>query len=135
MDSWLGFWHRIPIQRRKRVVLFTAATLGLLLTLWAARSVLGLYMIGLLLAYVLAPAVRAMQRGIEWLGNKTRLRFLARGARSVSIIISYLLLIAAVAGFISMVVPIVLREAEQLWAAREVIWKQISAWFDQVVQQ
>ncbi len=135
MDGWLGFWHRIPIQRRKRIALLTATMLAVFLTLWAARSVLGLYMIGLILAYVLAPAVKALQRGIEWLGNKTRLRFLARGARGVSIIISYLLLIAAVVGFISMVVPIVLREAEQLWEAREVIWKQMSTWFEQVLRQ
>lgn len=135
MDSWLGFWHRIPIQRRKRIALFTAAMLAVSLTLWAARSVLGLYMIGLVLAYVLAPAVSALQRGIVWLGNKTRLRFLAHGARAASILISYLLLIAVVAGFISMVVPIMTREAVQLWAAREVIWEQVSAWFEQVLQQ
>jgi predicted PurR-regulated permease PerM len=135
VGSWFGFWHGIPIQRRKRIALLTAATLTVLLTLWEARTVLGLYVIGLILAYVLEPAVNTMQRGIEWLGNKTRLRFLRRGARSVSIIISYLLLIAAVAGFISLVVPIVLREAEQLWAAREVIGRQISAWFEEVLQQ
>ena len=135
MGSWLGFWHRIPIQRRKRIALFTAAMLAMVLTLWAARSVLGLYMVGLILAYVLAPAVKALQHGLEWLGNKVRLRFLARGARGVSIIISYLLLIAAVVGFISMVVPIVVGEAEQLWETREVIWKQISIWFEQVVRE
>jgi len=135
VGSWFGFWHQIPIQRRKRIALFTAAMLAVLLTLWEARTVLGLYVIGLILAYVLEPGVNAVQRGIRWLGNKTRLRFLARRARSVSILISYLLLIAAVAGFISLVVPIVLREAEQLWAAREGIWKQISAWFEQILQQ
>jgi len=135
VGSWLDFWHRIPIQRRKRIGLFTAAVLAVFLTLWAARSVLGLYMIGLILAYVLAPAVRALQRGIEWVGNKMRLRFLARGARGISIIISYLLLIAAVAGFFSMVVPIVLREAEQLWATRVVVGEQVSRWFEQILQQ
>ncbi len=38
------FWQRIPVQRRKRIVLFALAAITVGLTLWAARSVLGLYM-------------------------------------------------------------------------------------------
>jgi predicted PurR-regulated permease PerM len=135
VGTWLGFWHEIPIQKRKRIVLFTLAVLIVLATLWAARSVLGLYVIGLVLAYILAPVVNFVQRGIVWLGEKTHLGFLRQAARSLGIILSYLLLIALAAGFVSMVVPIVVREAEQLWAARDAIWGQVSMWFDQISEQ
>lgn len=133
--GWFVFWRRVPIQRRKRILLFSVAVLAVLATLWAARSVLGLYIIGLVLAYILAPVVDSVQRGIDWVGEKVRLGFLRRAARSLSIVISYLLVIALVAGFVSMVVPIVVREAEQLWAAREGIWNQVSIWFEQISQQ
>lgn len=135
MSTWLGFWHRIPNQKRKRIVLFAVSVAVVFATLWAARSVLGLYLIGLILAYILAPVVDAIQRAIDWVGGKTHLNFLHRVARSLGIVLSYLLLIALAAGFVSMVVPIVVREAEQLWAAREGIWAQVSVWFERVVEQ
>lgn len=135
MSGWLGFWYRIPIQKRKRIVLFSAAVALVFATLWAARSVLGLYIIGLILAYILAPVVDFIQRGIDWLGGKLHFGFLRRAARSLGIVLSYLLLIALAAGFVSMIVPIVVREAEQLWAAREGIWDQVSMWFEQVAEQ
>ncbi len=135
MAGWFSAWHEIPIQKRKRIVLFSLSVLAVAATLWAARSVLGLYIVGLVMAYILAPAVDFFQRGIQWIGTKTRLRFLSRVARSLSIVFSYLLLIALAAGFVSMVIPIVVREAEQLWAAREGIWNQVSIWFEQISRQ
>jgi predicted PurR-regulated permease PerM len=135
LNGWLGFWWRISLQKRKRIVLFALAVFVVLLVLWSARSVLGLYIIGLVLAYLLSPIVDAIQRGIDWVGNKVHLGFLSRISRSASIILSYLLLIALAAGFVSMVVPIVVREAVQLWETREKIWGQASTWFDLIVEQ
>lgn len=135
MSGWFDFWYRIPIQRRKRIALVFAATTGLFLMLWAARSVLGLYVIGLVLAYVLAPVVDLLQRGIAWIGTKTRLRFLARAARGLGIVISYLLLVSAIAGFVALVVPIVSREAQGLWMAAPGIWRTVSSWFEELLQQ
>ena len=45
----MNFWLRIPVQRRKRLILFVTSVAIVLGTLWAARSVLGLYFIGLVL--------------------------------------------------------------------------------------
>lgn len=135
MNGLFGFWHRITPQRRKRLLLYVLAVIVVLATLWAARSVLGLYFIGVVLAYILAPVVDAIQKGIRWIAYKTHLGFLRKAARSLGIVISYLLLISMIAGFISLVIPIVMREAQQLWDAREVIWSQISRWGEDVLAQ
>ena len=124
------FWQRIPVQRRKRIALFVAAAILVGTTLWAARSVLGLYMIGLLLAYILAPLVGLIQRGLEWSARTTHLRFLAKAARSLAILLSYLLVVGLIAGFIALVVPIVSKEAQQLWDAREAIWGKLTEWWE-----
>ena len=135
MSGAFEFWQRIPVQRRKRIVLFALAVAVVFLTLWAARSVLGLYLIGLVLAYVLAPIVSAVQRGVEWVADRLHLRFLRRAARAIGILISYLLLVALIAGFIALVVPIVVREGQQLWDQREVIWDRVSQWAEDAFAQ
>lgn len=135
MNGLSSFWHRIPLQRRKRLVLFTLATLLVIAVLVAARGVLGIYLVGLLLAYLLAPIVDAIQRGIEWLAVKIRFGFLRRLARSLSILISYLMLTAVIVGFFALVVPMVMRESQQLWEAREGIWDQVTKWADDLVEQ
>ncbi len=109
-------------------MLFALAAITVGLTLWAARSVLGLYIVGLVLAYILAPLVGAVQRGIEWLARVTRLKFLGKAARSLAILISYLAVAALIAGFIALVVPIINREAQQLWAGRNAIWGKLTEW-------
>lgn len=135
MGAGPWFWQRIPVQRRKRIVLFAVATVAVLLTLWAARSVLGLYLVGLLLAYILAPVVSGIEAGIDWIAKTTRLRFLGRAARSLAIIVSYLLVAALIAGFIALVVPIITREAQQLWSARDGIWDTLTEWGEDVFQR
>ncbi len=135
MEGVFRFWQQIPVQRRKRIILFALATLVVFVTLWAARSVLGLYFLGLVFAYILAPVVDIIQRGIEWVSRKTRLRFLGKAARSLGIIFSYLLLVSLIAGFIALVVPIVTGEAQQLWGARDVIWQHVSKWVESAIAQ
>lgn len=135
MSGLLGFWQRIPIQRRKRIALFVLATMIVVATLWAARSVLGLYFIGLILAYLLGPIVDAIEAGMLWLADKAKLGFLRRIARSTSIMLTYLLLISLIVGFIALVVPMIVRESQQLWEARNRIWEQISVWGEGVLEQ
>ncbi len=135
MNGLFGFWHRIPIQRRKRTVLFTLATLIVVFVFLAARWVLGIYVVGLLLAYLLAPVVKVLEQGIGWFADRIRLRLLRRMARSLGILISYLMVTALLVGFFSLVVPIVVREGRQLWAAREAIWDQATQWAEDLVAQ
>ncbi|MGC9348169.1 MAG: AI-2E family transporter [Anaerolineae bacterium] len=135
MDGLFGFWLDIPRQRRKRIVLFAVAVATILLTLWAARSVLGLYFVGIILAYILGPLVDGVQSGIEWLAERIHFGFLRRGARSLSIVIISLLLIAAIVGFVYLVIPIVAREAEALWGARESIWERVSNLANRLIQE
>lgn len=135
MNGLFGFWHRIPPQRRKRIVLFALGMLLVFVVLWAARGVLGIYFVGLLLAYLLAPIVDILQRGIAWIATKVHFGFLKRIARTLSVLFSYLLLAAAIVGFIALVVPIVSRESQQLWESRQGLWDQITVWVDDITLQ
>jgi predicted PurR-regulated permease PerM len=67
--------------------------------------------------------------------GKIRFGLLRRLARTLSIVISYLLLTAVLVGFVALVVPIVARESQQLWEAREGIWDQVTVWADDIVAQ
>jgi predicted PurR-regulated permease PerM len=135
MNVFFGFWHRIPIQRRKRITLFSLAVFIVLLVFVAARMVLGFYALGLLLAYLLAPLVRLFERAIAWFAIKIRFGLLRRMARALAILLSYLVLVAVLVGFVSLVVPIVSREARQLWETREGIWDQATEWAEDIVAQ
>ncbi len=121
----MALWRQMTPQHRKRFILWAISALVVLVTLWLARKVLGLYFIGLALAYLLAPVVDWVQHGIQWFADKIHFKFLYRRARGLSILISYLLLIGVIAGFFAIAVPIILNEAEELWSRREVIWTQI----------
>ncbi|MBN1876683.1 MAG: AI-2E family transporter [Anaerolineae bacterium] len=135
MNRFISPWMNQSSQRRKRLLLFFAAILLVLGILWASRSVLGLYFIGLLFAYILSPVVDWLQRGLEWIGKHRWLRFFYKKARSLSIIITYLLLLAVIAGFIALVVPIIVREASSLWEARESIWDNVYRFGEDVFER
>ena len=95
-------------QRRNRLLLWAALILLLLGLLWAARGVLFPYALGLLLAYILLPLV-------NWLDRHMPARFRKWGiARPLSILLTYLLLIAIAAGVVAFIVPIVVDQAEIL---------------------
>jgi predicted PurR-regulated permease PerM len=77
-------------------------------TLWAARNVLLPYILGLVLAYLLFPLV-------HWLDGHMPARFHKWNlARPLSIIVTYLLLIAIVVGLVAFVVPIVAEQIDVL---------------------
>mgnify|MGYP006299920679 CR=1 FL=1 len=121
----MNLWRQMSPQHRKRFILWAISALVVLVTLWLARKVLGLYFIGLALAYLLAPVVDGVQHGIEWFANRIHFQFLYKRARGLAIFISYLLLIGVIAGFFAVAVPIIMNEAEDLWSRREVIWHEI----------
>jgi predicted PurR-regulated permease PerM len=122
-------------QRRKRFILWALTSFVILLVLFLARNVLGLYIIGIILAYILAPLVDRLQDWLTWVADRIRFKFLLKNARGISIIISYLLLIGLIAGFVSLVVPVVSNEATELWERRETIWEQITRVAESLFEQ
>jgi len=135
MTSLGEAWRRIPLSRRKQLILLLVSALTIGLIIWGARRVLAPYMFGLLLAYVLAPLVRIVERGILWLTRWRYLRFLRRAARPLAIGFVYLLLIATLVGFFSILVPLLIDQGKALWEAREVIWNFITRFGEDLVEQ
>jgi predicted PurR-regulated permease PerM len=94
--------------RQKRLLLWVA--LGVLIgwMIWAARSVLIPYLIGLVLAYLLLPIVNWFDRHIPDRLHKWGI------SRAISIILAYLLAIALVTGIFAFVVPIIVQQVNVL---------------------
>ncbi len=128
-------WTQMSGERKRRTVLLAVQFIFLGSILWATRGTLLPYVFGLVLAYLLSPVVAFIERGFMWLSKRRRMGFLKRPARLLSIILSYLLLIALIAGFIALVVPMARAQAVSLWDARESIWKALSGWGESVIQQ
>ena len=94
--------------RQKRALLWVA--LGLLVggMIWAARAVLLPYILGLVLAYLLLPLV-------NWLDHHMPARFHTwQIARLLSILLTYLVLIALIVGFFAFAVPIIAQQVNNL---------------------
>ncbi|MDF1515951.1 MAG: AI-2E family transporter [Anaerolineae bacterium] len=131
----MSFWSSLSKQRRKRMILWLVASFFILLVLFLARRVLGLYLIGIILAYILAPMVDKLQKWLTDFGLRIRFKFLQKNARGISIIISYLVLIGIIAGFVSLVFPVISNEAKDLWERRDAIWAQIKRVADSAFEQ
>jgi predicted PurR-regulated permease PerM len=87
--------------RQKRAILWVGMGLLVGWVIWAARSVLLPYLLGLVLAYLFLPLV-------NWLDRHMPDRIHAwRVARPLSIVLTYLLVIALVAGIVAFFVPLV----------------------------
>ncbi|HOT92390.1 MAG TPA: AI-2E family transporter [Anaerolineae bacterium] len=135
MSSIGDAWRRIPISRRKQLILVLVALVIIGLAVWTARTVLIPYIFGLVLAYVLAPLVRFFERGFLWLSRRRHLRFLRRAARGLAIGLVYLLVLATLVGFFSVFVPMLIDQGKALWAARDTIWRYIYRLGENVVEQ
>lgn len=135
MGRLLDAWYEVPIQRRKRWVLTLAGAALLVAVIWAARAVLLPYILGLALAYFLSPTIKWIERELQALGSHKGLRFLHPAARPLAILFAYILLIALLVGFFSMVVPLVVEQAVALWEEREVIWDYVSGVADDALEQ
>jgi len=135
MTSLGEAWRRIPLSRRKQLILLLVSALAVGAIVWGARRVLAPYVFGLLLAYVLAPFVRILERAILWLSRRRYLRFLRRAARPLAIGLVYLLLIAMLVGFFSILVPLLIEQGKALWEAREAIWNFITRFGEDLLEQ
>ncbi len=128
-------WRRIPVSRRKQLILVLVALVIIGLAIWTARTVLIPYIFGLVLAYVLAPLVRFFERGFLWLSRRRHLRFLRRASRGLAIGLVYLLVLATLVGFFSVFVPMLIEQGKALWAARDTIWRYIYRLGENIVEQ
>lgn len=135
MGILLERWLEIPAQRRKRLVLVFAALIFLCVVLWRARTVLAPFMVGLVLAYLLAPVVKVIERSWRWVGARRRLRFFRRTARPIALVLTYLLVISFMVGFSALVVPLVVQQGQSLWVEREKVWNYLTGLGDSVVEQ
>jgi predicted PurR-regulated permease PerM len=110
--------------RQKRLILWLALGLLIAWMLWAARSVLLPYILGLVLAYLLLPLV-------NWLDGRMPTRFHNwRLARPLSIVITYLLLTAIMVGLVAFVVPIVAEQIDVLIENWPQLVNQVDNWWE-----
>ncbi|MFN2283350.1 MAG: AI-2E family transporter [Anaerolineae bacterium] len=135
MSAVADAWRRIPVSRRKQMVLVLLSLLVLFLIVWTARTVLVPYVFGLILAYVLAPLIRFFERGFLWLSRQRYLGFLKRPARGLAIGLVYLLVLAILIGFFSVFVPVLIDQGKALWETRDTIWEYIYQLGEDVVEQ
>jgi predicted PurR-regulated permease PerM len=87
--------------RQKRAILWIAVGILVAGVIWAAQNVLLPYLLGLVLAYLLLPLVNWLDRHMPPRLHKWHL------ARPLSILLTYLLVIAVVAGIVAFFVPLV----------------------------
>ncbi|MBN1486456.1 MAG: AI-2E family transporter, partial [Anaerolineae bacterium] len=130
-DAWL----RIPAARRKQLFLLIIAIFVLLIILWAARGVLAPYVIALVFSYLLVPVVDLLEKGWRWVGSHRYLGFLKKIARPLSIVITYLVVIALVVGFFSSFVPLIIEQSKQLWEERDTVWEYLYDFGSKAVAQ
>lgn len=118
-------------QQRKRIALLLVATLLSLWLLWRARGALFPYIVALVLAYLMLPAVNLFDRWLQRAIRHPRL------TRPLAIVVVYLISAGVVALFVSAVVPVVSAQFRLLWdnrleliaeiqkpASRLVLWYQ-----------
>jgi predicted PurR-regulated permease PerM len=120
--------------RQKRLLLWLMLGLLVVSVVWAASNVLLPYLLGLVLAYLLLPVV-------NWLARRMPRRLHAWGlARPLSILITYVALIALFAGVVAFIVPIVVDQVEiliknwpDLTARVEDLWEQGLGWYTETL--
>lgn len=135
MSVLIERWLEIPGPRRWRLVLVFLGSVVLGAILWRTRAVLAPFVVGLLLAYLLAPLVKLIERGWRWIGARRRLRIFRRTARPIALVMTYLLVIATLVGFSALVVPLVVQQGQMLWAEREKVWTYLTDLADSAVAQ
>jgi predicted PurR-regulated permease PerM len=94
--------------QQKRLLLWLALGLLVIWLIWAAMDVLIPYFVGAVVAYLLLPLV-------NWLHRHMPSRLQAWGvARAIAIVITYLLVIALIAGIFAFLVPIIIEQINVL---------------------
>ena len=108
--------------RRNRLLLWLALALLVGGMLWAARSVLLPYILGLVLAYLLFPLV-------NWLDRHMPRRLQAwHLARPLAILLTYLLVIIAVGGLIAFFVPLIIEQVNILIENWPALSQRVQDW-------
>ena len=108
--------------RRNRLILWVAFFLLVGGMIWAARGVLLPYVLGVVLAYLLLPLV-------NWLDRHMPGRLRAwRVARPLAIVVTYVLLILLIAGFIAFFVPIFVDQVNTLIQNWPTLTKTVQDW-------
>ena len=109
-------------QRRKRLLLWLALALLVAGVLWISRQVLLPYVVGLVLAYLLLPLV-------NWLYNHMPARFRQwRIDRPLAIILTYVVLLAILAGFLAFAVPLLVDQVNYLIQNWPTLAEQAQDW-------
>lgn len=118
LEQWRS-WSR---PRRLRFVFNGAVALLVLAILYQARGALTPFIVGLVGAYLLLPGVNWVQRHLP--------RPLSQrpGGRALAILLVYLVVLGLVVGFFALIVPVIVRQVEQLIANREQIVATILSW-------
>ncbi len=111
--------------RRKRVFLWLGFGLLVVVLVWASRRVLLPYALGLVLAYILLPFV-------NWLDRHTPAKFQSwKVSRPLAIFVTYLLLVAIVAGIVAFLVPIIGEQVRNLIDGWPDLVRQFQEWGEQ----
>ena len=110
--------------KRNRLLLWAALACWSAVMIWAARKVLLPYIVGLVLAYLLLPLVNWLDRHMP--ARLHNWRF----ARPLSILLTYLLLFALVAGIVAFFVPIVVDQVQVLIENWPSLASRVEDWGD-----
>ena len=109
-------------QRRNRLLLIVGL-LGLVcVALWLARGALFPYLLGLVLAYLMLPLVNRLDQVCQRVIKRPHL------ARPIAILLVYLMTIALVVAFFSVVAPVAGGQFRVLWLNRDVLMLRLQAW-------
>ncbi len=122
--------------RQKRIFLWLALALLVILVVWAAWRVLLPYILGLILAYLLLPVV-------DWLEEHMPRRLQDwKISRALSIVITYLALIALLAGIVAFVVPIAVDQTRvfienwpSLTSSVQELWSEGLGWYEETIPE
>jgi predicted PurR-regulated permease PerM len=100
----------LPRQRRNRLLLWLALAVLVILLLWVARGVLLPYILGLVMAYFLMPLVNWLDRHMPARLRRWHI------SRALAIVLTYVLLLAILAGLVAFVVPMLTQQIDYLVA-------------------
>jgi predicted PurR-regulated permease PerM len=98
----------LPTQRRNRLLLWLALAVLVSMLLWAARGVLLPYILGLVMAYFLLPLVNWLDRHMPARLRRWHI------SRTLAIVLTYLLLLAVLAGLVAFAVPMLTEQMDYL---------------------
>jgi predicted PurR-regulated permease PerM len=104
--------------QRNRLILILTLLLIVGWVLYVARTVLGPYILGLILAYLFYPLVQRIDYYMPIALKKRKL------SRPLAILIVYLIALLVIAGLMAFLVPVVVNQVESLWEQREELLTQ-----------